>query len=505
MRIKLLLSILLLTSFKLVKAQWTNEVPANAWVYNFSLGTAGSLTATTTTISNLSSQATGAFLPAPPSGTSRVLLPSNTNCIFELIPTTNKLVMTSSVNTTASKFSVFNVSNASAVVTASLTLEFTGKVGADAPINNTGCQIGIGTKIAGSTSNPFENTSSVFTPANNNKCLFNAIRFQYNATSDSYTPAFRASGTTTTSTTTVYTNLSGGALSPSVPYKIDIYCNNASISQSYTFNGSSYTVAAGTYHLWITNTVTSTSVRYFFGTNTFDIPKTVETANSVDQTMPAGSILNSFLVHSDGSNTNGLSKITINGGMRLSYDLSTLPVSLTSFNGSLRNNEVALAWQTASELNNDYFMILRAGDDKNFQEIAKVYGRGNTNQVSNYNFLDQNPLLGNNYYKLKQVDKDGTVTLHEEVVAVKTSLDDTALSILTDGNNSLKVQVIANQTSNGTLLFYNINGQKILETKVVLNKGLNQFSYDASLFKNGIFIARVAADGLQLSKKFVKN
>lgn len=511
MKIKLLLSLILLASFKLVNAQWTNEVPSNAWVYNFTNGTARTITSGVTSGATIDDKTTNTspFLPAPPSGTARVYGLLNTGAAFTLDPVNNTLTHVSSLNTSVSKFSAYNANPASPVVTASFTINF-GRVGANAPADKHLYIWSLGTRA--SSTNIYDNTSGVYTPANSNRSLFNALRFIYSSSTNAYTVAYRASGTTTTTTAESYVTLSGGTLSPDVPYKVEVYCNNSAADQSYTKNSISYTVSSGTYQIWITNTSTNTAVRYYYvvtnngiSTNIYNIPKSVETGTSGDLSIPTDAVLNSFLIQGS-SNANNYAKLTLNGGISLSYNgPTTLPVSLNSFNGSLRNNEVALSWQTVSELNNSYFMLLRAGDDKNFQEIAKVDGNGTTNQVSKYNFIDRSPLSGNNYYQLKQVDEDGLATIHEQIVAVKASLNEERFSIIGEGNQSVKVNITADYQANGILVFYNTNGQKVFETSININKGYNQFSYDATSLTSGIYVAKVSAGSLQLSKKFLKN
>ncbi len=85
-----------------------------------------------------------------------------------------------------------------------------------------------------------------------------------------------------------------------------------------------------------------------------------------------------------------------------------LPVELISFSAEPKENSVQLNWQTASEIDNDYFQIWRSKDAVNFEEITRVNGAGNSNQLLSYSVEDSNPFSGWNYYKLTQVDFDGT-------------------------------------------------------------------------------------------------
>lgn len=84
-----------------------------------------------------------------------------------------------------------------------------------------------------------------------------------------------------------------------------------------------------------------------------------------------------------------------------------LPVSFLSFEAIATQNAVLLRWQTASEEENSYFAIERSTDGRIFQEIGQVRGSGTTYERQNYTWMDENPLHGGAYYRLRQVDYDG--------------------------------------------------------------------------------------------------
>ena len=90
-----------------------------------------------------------------------------------------------------------------------------------------------------------------------------------------------------------------------------------------------------------------------------------------------------------------------------------LPVKLTSFNVTADAKKVKLDWSTAMELNNDHFEILRSNDGKTWESISSVKGHGTTSLTNNYKIYDESPLSGINYYKIKQLDIDGKISLSE--------------------------------------------------------------------------------------------
>jgi hypothetical protein len=85
-----------------------------------------------------------------------------------------------------------------------------------------------------------------------------------------------------------------------------------------------------------------------------------------------------------------------------------LPVKLISFTAErYQESQSQLNWSTASEINNDHFDIERSPDGTQWEKIGEVKGNGNSNATIDYSFIDDNPLSGANYYRLKQVDADG--------------------------------------------------------------------------------------------------
>ncbi len=87
---------------------------------------------------------------------------------------------------------------------------------------------------------------------------------------------------------------------------------------------------------------------------------------------------------------------------------STLPVSLVAFNAVAKNQMAKLDWSTASELNNAYFDVERSPDARTYSSVGRVTGRGTTFGQQLYTFSDETPAPGANYYRLRQVDTDGT-------------------------------------------------------------------------------------------------
>ncbi|MEX0966431.1 MAG: hypothetical protein WD077_04280 [Bacteroidia bacterium] len=94
-----------------------------------------------------------------------------------------------------------------------------------------------------------------------------------------------------------------------------------------------------------------------------------------------------------------------------------LPVELLSFSGEKLKQAVRLEWQTASEHNNDHFIIQRSADGVQFSEIGTMKGKGTAHHTSTYEYMDVSPLAGINYYRLLQKDSSGHGT-YSDIISI---------------------------------------------------------------------------------------
>lgn len=97
-----------------------------------------------------------------------------------------------------------------------------------------------------------------------------------------------------------------------------------------------------------------------------------------------------------------------------------LPVTWLNFSGNNNGTSNILRWTTASEINNDYFSIEKSQNGEGWSEIGKVSGKGNSTERTNYDFTDLSPKVGENYYRIKQVDFDGGINF-SKIIVVKTN------------------------------------------------------------------------------------
>ncbi len=147
---------------------------------------------------------------------------------------------------------------------------------------------------------------------------------------------------------------------------------------------------------------------------------------------------------------------------------STLPINLFSFAAQKNGNTSLLQWKTANEINNAYFSVEHSVNGINFQPIGKVAGHGTVSLQQQYQFIDDNPAKGINYYRLKQVDIDGNFT-YSKTVAV--SFDEVASLFKIYPNpavNNVTVSIPLS-AAKSIIHVFDVHGSKIMEKEMAPN------------------------------------
>ncbi len=182
--------------------------------------------------------------------------------------------------------------------------------------------------------------------------------------------------------------------------------------------------------------------------------------------------------------------------------LCPLPVNLISFKAWPKESINVLQWITSNEKDNDHFVIERSNNNLNFTAIATINPLNNGQGTKVYEFEDETPLEGTNYYRLKQVDKDGS-TSYSKVISVlakqSATLDFNILPNPSDGNVSLILAGIADiQTLQieVTDLQGNIVYQSVKTSEGVISLALNNLA-------KGIYIVKIENASQILTKKLV--
>ncbi len=188
-------------------------------------------------------------------------------------------------------------------------------------------------------------------------------------------------------------------------------------------------------------------------------------------------------------------------------DLQAVPVELTSFTAETVSDGVLLKWTTASELNNQGFEIEKSSDGIKFFIIAFVEGAGTSTETKEYSYTDDVEFKGGEsfFYRLKQVDLDGTVQYSSIVEAEFDIPKDFVLqqNYPNPFNPSTTIKFAVPKTSHVNIKIYDLTGQEVSTlVNEMKDAGTYEIKFDARTLASGIYLYRMVADNFSSVRKF---
>ena len=181
----------------------------------------------------------------------------------------------------------------------------------------------------------------------------------------------------------------------------------------------------------------------------------------------------------------------------------TTEIELLSFNGKKERNTNTINWSTATEKDNDYFILEKSFDGKMFKEIARINAIGNSNVKQNYRFTDTKKINHLCYYRLVTVDKNGNDEITSEVINIKGTRNIVDLNIYPNPTvEVLNLNLSSNKHQNAIVKIIDITGKVIL-TKQIENDH-NQVQIDINALPKGIYIIKYEDNDNSFTERFVK-
>jgi hypothetical protein len=181
-----------------------------------------------------------------------------------------------------------------------------------------------------------------------------------------------------------------------------------------------------------------------------------------------------------------------------------LPVTLLQFTAARQGSAVAVAWATATEKNSAYFQVERSADGHRFTAIGRVEAQGTSTSRHAYAALDAKPLAGLSYYRLRQVDLDGTVA-YSPTVAVRFEGGQQAPGLVAYPNPATGqgFQLLASNlgSTGGTVTVFDNVGRAVLTQAVAADAVETTVQPKRPLAAGLYFVTWQTADGLKLTTK----
>jgi Secretion system C-terminal sorting domain len=299
-------------------------------------------------------------------------------------------------------------------------------------------------------------------------------------------------------------NLNGSTINPANPVKVRFFYAQSELDSLVNAKNAFLTANAGLDEgiVWF-KTISGAFIPSLTSVNAGGVNNAIGLANA----NTSGNKINGQL-YAEFSGVTSFSGGTLAAGVGPN---SPLPISLLSFTGIKQDKTNLLNWSTASETNNRGFELQRSANGNDFTSITFVNSKaigGNSSAQLNYSFSDITPLGGTNYYRLKQVDKDGKFSM-SKVVAIK-GLKPTSLQLVgvypNPAVNKLNVNIESPVVDFVTLVVTDMTGKVLMNKMKAMAVGDNNVELNVSTLPAGsYFIKAVCANGCETSTaKFVK-
>ena len=182
---------------------------------------------------------------------------------------------------------------------------------------------------------------------------------------------------------------------------------------------------------------------------------------------------------------------------------NVLPVSLIKFELRKEGQSAVINWTTATEENNDYFVIERTSDFNEIEQIERIAGAGNSNSILDYSVYDNNPLNGTSNYRLVQFDYDGAKTTYDWKSINFANFKNPDISIFPNPIESSSINInLDNIDGKVDIELLDLSGRVVYNDNINLKNSNTLHSININL-NSGVYFARAIAGANTYVRKFV--
>lgn len=177
----------------------------------------------------------------------------------------------------------------------------------------------------------------------------------------------------------------------------------------------------------------------------------------------------------------------------------TLPVTFVSFTGKKQNDKtVLLNWETATEKDNSHFEVYRSADGRTFSKLGDIPAF-NSSSAKRYQFVDEMPMSGANYYQLRQIDFNGKSAFYPRIVAIEGFERKNLKLFIVE--NTLNLNAFALVDEPFELILSDLSGRVLARFKDHLYAGNNLKKFPFQNFVSGIYVATYLNNKEKISVK----
>jgi len=188
---------------------------------------------------------------------------------------------------------------------------------------------------------------------------------------------------------------------------------------------------------------------------------------------------------------------------------TALPVEFSYFTAKYERDAVNLNWETATELNNDFFEVQHSTDGLDWESLETIDGAGTSITANTYESVDFYPSEGINYYRIKQVDYDGTtdysIVQEVHIGSVNSSTIEIQSVYPNPFSNRLSLNCTLPQGGDVVVDLLDLSGFTVKSERFNLFEGSNSLQLEGlDNLSTGYYILRLSANGNQASQKVLK-
>ena len=182
------------------------------------------------------------------------------------------------------------------------------------------------------------------------------------------------------------------------------------------------------------------------------------------------------------------------------YVGSTLPIEWLSFAVEKQDGGVSLKWQTAAEINNNFFTIEHSTDKNHWVKLAEIKSQVSSSTFHSYSYLDESPTQGTSYYRIKQTDFDGKQS-YSAIRAIDYMPVSNKITVFPNPANS-RIIIKGPEKELLHFIIYDALGRNVTNEIEQKSKSKNQRIVDLSNLQNGLYFIKFQSSVIKLSKAY---
>ncbi|MEO5892976.1 MAG: right-handed parallel beta-helix repeat-containing protein [Ferruginibacter sp.] len=204
------------------------------------------------------------------------------------------------------------------------------------------------------------------------------------------------------------------------------------------------------------------------------------------------------VTNSAGDSAIALAKVTVTG---------VLAVRVIDFTALNNNDKVALSWKVTSEMNVSHYVVERSGNGQTFEAIGRLASGNSISNQNTYDFMDSYPLQGTNFYRLKIVGLDSSISYSSTISSTITNTSAFTIHklVLSAVSRNIKAEINSGSQQSMYLAIIDVNGRIIFTMPAQLRKGYNLIDKQIPAITTGIYYIKLLTSGQALTRTVISD